>query len=228
MQGITPHNEAALNAIIETISKPRLSKYLAEAQGNVDHALQLYRWNAQLSQALYLSLQGWEISLRNKLNGFLIYKYDSDWPYNTKAVRNLTKKDSVRLEEVIRRQSDHRAITKPNTNHIVADLSAGFWVSQLGKSYDIPYGWRSNLKWRVFVNEQNLTRGDAAEICDDLLELRNRIAHHEPIFHLDLAGLKSDLDYLLNAMCTGTAAYASSNCSFSETWKNRPKAPNHQ
>ena len=158
MQVIFPQDEAGVNAIIATISKPRLSKYIAEAGGNTLYALALYHWNSQLSQALYLSLQSWEVSMRNKLSDFLCFKYGPNWPFEEKARRNLTGQDTRRLEDAIRRQTEQRGGANPNTNQIVAELSAGFWVSQLGKSYDIHYGWRNNLKWRIFVNEPQLTR----------------------------------------------------------------------
>lgn len=222
MQAIFLEDEAKVNAFVQAISKPRLSKYLQETTGNLRQALLLYHWNSQLSQALYLPLQSWEIALRNKLNSFLCYKYDEHWPHNPKAVRNLTHKDRKRLQTTIDRQSIERSTQYPETNHIVADLSAGFWVSQLGKSYAVPYVWQSNLKFRVFTNDHALTRNVASEICDDLLDLRNRVAHHEPIFHLPLGELRKDLDEVLNALCASTAAYMASACSFSDIWDNPP------
>jgi hypothetical protein len=222
MQAIFLEDEAKIKSFVASVSKPRLSKYLQKSKSNLKEALLLYHWNSQLSQALYLPLQSWEIALRNKLNEFLCYKYGSNWPYETRALRNLTSKDAKRLQDTIGRQIVDRKGVAPTTNQIVADLSAGFWVSQLGKSYTIPYGWHHNLKHRVFTNDPSMTREDASAICDDLLDLRNRVAHHEPIFQRPLDRLKADLDDILNAMCAGTAAYMASACSFSEIWNAKP------
>ncbi len=224
MQAIFLEDEAKINSFVASVSKPRLSKYLQESKGNLKEALLLYHWNSQLSQALYLPLQSWEIALRNKLNDFLCFKYGANWPTATRALRNFTSKDGKRLQETIGRQTVDRNGIPPTTNQVVADLSAGFWVSQLGKSYAIPYGWHHNLGVHIFSNDKSMTRGDAAEICDDLLDLRNRVAHHEPIFHRPLDTLKADLDDFLNAMCAGTAAYMASACSFSEIWNAKPGA----
>ena len=56
----------------------------------------------------------------------------------------------------------------------------------------------------------------------DLLELRNRVAHHEPIFHLPLDEWRKDLDYILNGLCGSTSNYMSSACIFSDIWNNKP------
>ena len=222
MQALFESGEESINAFVATISKPRLSKYLQETGGDLKPALLLYHWNSQLSQALYLPLQSWEIALRNKLNDFFCYKYGSNWPYEQRALRNLNRKDLQRLQDPIARQTVHRKGTQPSTNQVVADLSAGFWVSQLGSGYSVPYGWHHNLKFRIFTNDQTLTREDAADMCDDLLDLRNRVAHHEPIFHLALDELREDLDDVLNALCASTSAYMKSACSFSQVWAAKP------
>ncbi|HEX2763038.1 MAG TPA: Abi family protein [Allosphingosinicella sp.] len=222
MQAIFLEDEGKINSFVASISKPRLTKYLQESGGKMKDALLLYHWNSQLSQALYLPLQSWEIALRNKLNDFLCFKYGPNWPYDPRAVRNLTGKDARRLQETIGRQTIDRNGVPPTTNQIVADLSAGFWVSQLGTSYAVPYGWHNNLKWRVFTNDQTMTREVAAGICNDLLDLRNRVAHHEPIFLRPLDAMKADLDDILNALCAGTAAYMASACSFAEIWAAKP------
>ena len=189
------------------------------------HALQLYHWNSQLSQSLYLNLQTWEISLRNKINDFLCYKYNGNWPYSQIAIRNFSNKDKTRINEAIVRQQTAHQTNKPTVDQVVSDLSAGFWVSQLGKGYEIPYRWRDNLKWKIFKNNQTLSRVDALDRCNDLLDLRNRVAHHEPIFLMPLPDLKADIDFILAAMSPATAGFMVSTCSFDAVWSARPQAP---
>lgn len=110
----------------------------------------------------------------------------------------------------------------PTNDQIVADLSAGFWVSQFGLDYAAQYGWTNNLKFRIFTNDHSIGRQYADDACNDLLELRNRVAHHEPIYHLDLAALRNALDVLLVGMCGATANYMASACSFEAIWNARP------
>lgn len=104
---------------------------------------------------------------------------------------------------------------------IISDLSAGFWVSQLSKSYEIAHVWRKNLL-PVFPNDSSLDRPKAWAICDDMLALRNRIAHHEPIFHLPLDQRYEDLGRIVAALCPGTSAFAEAHSGFRTVWHARP------
>ena len=74
---------------------------------------------------------------------------------------------------------------------LVAALSFGFWVSLLGSGGRMdPDGRRANYEmtlWRpalrrAFPHRTPLTRKQAHRPLNALRKLRNRIAHHEPIF----------------------------------------------
>ena len=204
------------------MSVPRFQRYLEDCNGDEAEAIRLYQWNSLLSQSLYIYVQSWEICLRNKLNDFLVWRFGSDWPYDqTRAVRVMKGNDKRRLEETLARQEASRNACPVPTSVVVADLSAGFWVSLLSSSYDVPYAWRYNLQ-RIFSNDQALDRQAAWEICDNTLVLRNRIAHHEPIFHLPLESNYRDLQRIVIAMCPGTFAFANANCTFREVLSRRP------
>lgn len=197
-----------------SLSPARFHRYLQDADGSEKKAFELYQWNALLSQSLYISLQCWEICLRNKLNEFLKWKYCEAWPYDQKrAVRNFVGVDSRRLAETLDRQHRSRRLNPVSTGAVVADLSAGFWVSLLSSSYEVTFSWRYNLV-RVFPNERTLSRADAWKICDATLQLRNRVAHHEPIYHLPLEQIYTDLEKTMAGMCHGTRAFVKSTCTF--------------
>lgn len=223
MQAIFLEDDQKVKAFVASISKPRLTKYLRESNGDERKALLLYHWNSQLSQSLYLPLQSWEIVLRNKINQFFIYKYNTTrWYANATALRNFNGNDRRRLDETVKRLERDLAPLAPTSDQVVADLSAGFWVSQFGSDYAAQYGWRSNLRFRIFTNDHSITREIADETCNDLLDLRNRVAHHEPIFHLPLDLLRDDIDLMLAGMCGATASYMSSACSFEAIWAAKP------
>lgn len=223
MQAEFLNDEERVNSLITVLSQPRLSKYLNESGGDRKKALSLYHWNSQLSQSLYLPLQAWEVVLRNKINNFFIYKYGPKWPRDEKALRNFNRNDERRLEECIRRLDGKSSSGAVSTDQIVAGLSAGFWVSQFGKDYAGHYAWKSNLKFRIFVHDPKIDRETADEVSNDLLDLRNRVAHHEPIFHLPLPDLRDDLDWMLSGMCKATPEYLTSACSFKAVWDSRPE-----
>ena len=186
MQDFSIHPPELVKSMKDSLSAPRFGRYLASCDGDEAQAIRLYQWNSLISQSLYVYIQCWEICLRNKLNNFLCWKYNQAWPYDERrAVRNLKFDDQRRLRDCRLRQEASRHISPAPTNVIVADLSAGFWVSLLSSKYEIPYSWRYNLP-RIFPNDSSLDRPAAWEICDNTLTLRNRMAHHEPLYDLPL------------------------------------------
>lgn len=221
MQANVLENDTEVKQFSEALSLPRLTRYLQETSGNKREALKLYLWNSQLSQSLYLPLQIWEVLFRNKIDSFLRFRYGGDWPRSERAMKELHGKDAKKVSETIQRLED-RHDGKVTTDMIVADLTCGFWVSQITSKYNVPYGWKSNIKFRVFTDNHKITRQEASEISDDLLDLRNRVAHHEPVFHLALPELRDDLNYLVEGMCGVTASILNQYCSFDSIWASRP------
>ena len=222
MQDFLVDDPNIVNSMKASLSATRFARYLDATGSDNRQALALYQWNILVSQSLYVYIQCWEICLRNKIDNFLRWKYSEKWPYDTaRAIRNLTGNDQKRLVETISRQERQRKHSPVSTDSIVADLSAGFWVSQLSRAYETPYTWRYNLI-KVFPNDGPLDTRKAWKMCDQTLSLRNRIAHHEPIYQLDLERHYDDLQRLVLAMCSGTSAFANANCSFKHIFASRP------
>ncbi len=218
------HNKELVDALRASLSDARFARYLADCGGKEVAALKLYHWNAQASQAFYLPLQMWEVALRNRLNRFLIWKYNDKWPYDSRCIRNLAGPEQRRLEETKQRQAQKRGVDPVPTDALVADLSVGFWSGLLLKSYEVPYAWRPNANLvRIFPHDPKIGRENASEICERLLVLRNRIAHHEAIYQFDLADRWNDLQRILAAMCSGTAEYAKSECRVDEVIAAKPQ-----
>ena len=217
-------SDADIEAFVQTVSRPRFLRYLASSADDIRLAFTLYRWNSEISQYFYLPLQIWEIALRNRLNNFLSDRFGPDWAiHDDRAWRALKANERRRVAGALDKQRRQRQ-QPPTNNSVVADLSAGFWVGLLGRGYEVPFAWRSNLQ-RVFPGGQGLPREAIWAICDDLLKLRNRIAHHEPIFHLDLAKQHRDLESLLEALCPYAHRYAFDGSRLDQLWARRPALP---
>lgn len=60
------------------LSDARLRGYLTRARGDVEDALALYVWNAQLAAALFIDLGHLEVALRNALDERMIARH-GDW-----------------------------------------------------------------------------------------------------------------------------------------------------
>lgn len=75
-----PRLESSDAALVQALSAARMRLYLDESSGCVADALRLYRWNVELSGAVYETLHVVEVALRNALDGRLR-------PWNARQVR---------------------------------------------------------------------------------------------------------------------------------------------
>ena len=67
----------------------------------------------------------------------------------------------------------------PTADYVVSELSFTFWVALFANVYDQTL-WRTDLH-RIFT-PRTKNRHGLHDSLDRLRNLRNRIAHHEPIF----------------------------------------------
>ena len=181
-----------LAEIEEALSRERLRTYLDAAGGDRERALRLYAWNTDVSGAFYGPLQGLEVTLRNAMSRCLAGLYGLAWWDHPEA--RLDRGALMRIVDA--RSKLARSGHRNDTSRIVATLSFGFWVSLLGPGGHIESGQKANYEmtlWRpalrqAFPYRDTLTRRQAHGPLNGIRELRNRIAHHEPIFTRDLAG----------------------------------------
>ena len=180
-----------LDALEAALSRERLRTYLDAAGGDRERALRLHAWNTAVSAALYGPLQGLEIALRNAMHRRLADIYGPAWYDDPDA--GLDKGALDRVAGVRSRLT--RAGRRDDAPLMVAALPFGFWVSLTGPGGRLPTGpkadyertlWRPALR-RTFPHRATRTRRRAHGPLNGLRILRNRIAHHEPIFARDLA-----------------------------------------
>ena len=72
----TPERMAALE---RSLSRERLTYYLAECEGDLECALRMYELNTRISAAFYGPLQGLEVLIRNDMNMQMQAAFGSDW-----------------------------------------------------------------------------------------------------------------------------------------------------
>ncbi|SMQ17279.1 hypothetical protein SAMN06272771_3675 [Streptomyces sp. Ag82_O1-12] len=168
--------------MLRAFSRLRLARYVASARGNAAVAARLYWWNIEASAALYGSLHCLELALRNALHHQLSLAYGrDDWwavaPLNPNGQRLVVK---------ARSKCERRGLVPAPADDIVAELSFGFWASLVsgGSRYD-------RLFWVPTVHKAFAHYSGRRDALYDglwsLVLLRNRIMHHEPIHHRDLA-----------------------------------------
>ena len=170
-----------------SLSPERLSTYLRAVRGDREKALRLYTWNTAMSAAFYGPLQGLEVALRNAMHRQLGRYHGAHW-YDNPAARfdvGCRERIAAAKETVVR---DGHPVTP---SRVLASLSFGFWIALLGSGGRVDSTGRKadyeTTLWRpalrgAFPFRTPLTRKQAHGPLNGLRKLRNRIAHHEPIF----------------------------------------------
>ena len=203
------------NSLEASITRKRLAKYLAATGDDLDKALQLYEENTRLSEAFYSPLQAVEVCLRNKLNVQLSGRFGSDWFQNGQPGFH---PDSEQMIVDALRDLQHKPLpTDPDD--VVAELKFAFWVGLIGPKYD-------STLWRQCLHRAFLVRKPRSVIhgrFNALRRFRNRIMHHEPIFHRPLLQLHNELIDSIRWMCSDTSSWAAFHSRFDEVSTTRPK-----
>lgn len=196
-------------ALTRTLSRDRLSKYLAASGDDIHQALIHYERNTALSESFYTPLQAVEVCVRNCMNAQLCRQYGDQWFIDPRIP--LDPDGLLRLADARKALEKGRYVITQGA--MVAELSFGFWVSLLGPRYDATL-WRNAL-YRAFAEGGRGIRRDRVHGRFNMIRrFRNRIAHHEPIFLQDLPGRHREIVEAISWMCPFTATWALSQSRF--------------
>jgi len=167
------------------VSKARWTTYLHAAAMVDTCPTLLYLWNMRLCGALLMPLHLVEILVRNAAAEALGSQHGPAWPHNDAFRRRLPRVHTgycagSELEKAISRST--------RVDDVVAGLSFAFWHQLFTRRFDQSL-WKTGFS-RVFPHALPLPshalRAAAYADLSRLRQLRNRIAHHEPIFQRDI------------------------------------------
>ncbi len=171
------------------ISPARLEPYLRACEQDMTRALRLYTWNVEVSCAFWGAIHVLEVSLRNAEHQHMSTRYGrADW-WSDPAVAL----HAVMRDQVTRAQDGAAKSARKNRRDVVADdvvaaLPFGFWSGLLAPGGSAQYETRY---WQPFLHRAfpqfDGPRSRLYRDVDSLRLLRNRLAHHEPIFGRHLA-----------------------------------------
>jgi hypothetical protein len=211
------------NSQIESIfSKPRLEKYKRPNEKDYQMALKRYFWNIEISSTFFLYLSLAEVCLRNRIEKTFLEVYGENWwdssSFNSRIHWKAADKINSAKDELVRNKQNY------NSGDLVAKLNLGFWVSLFNKN-----------NFKVLVTEKKLTetfpslnqkmdRKDLFDILDKVRFLRNRIFHHEPIWHYrDLSDHKERIEWVIRRLGgLGIDQVKDLYCRYDDVIKKRP------
>jgi hypothetical protein len=197
-------------ALEKTLTRERLSKYLEVAHQDLDKAIGLYEKNTRISEAFYTPLQCLEVCLRNSLNAQLANRFGDEWFRDPQVSLN---NDSTRMIfDAVEELKRDRRETSPGK--VIAELKFSFWVGLIGPQYDATI-WRTCL-YKAFLPGGGKPRKVVHSRLNALRRFRNRIAHHEPIFHKPIKVTHIEILETIGWMCKHTAAWAEHHSRFDD------------
>ena len=166
------------NSLLQAISLPRFSPYRAQATANSDPTgFPNYVWNIALSESLYPALQGVEITLRNSVNDSATGKFNDDNWFDHILVARETRS----LENAKARLRSQNKNSYPDD--LIAALSLGFWVNLFYRSYEQKLWPRLLKEVFPYMPGHLRQRNYVSRHLNPIRHLRNRVFHHEPIWH---------------------------------------------
>jgi hypothetical protein len=195
-------NHASTTILISALSRPRLSSYKAFfGQPSDAELLGLYAWNEEVSAALFRMISLIEIVLRNQFHRTLSANYgiagsssSKDWYRHLL----LTSESKKKVEKILFRRANGQLIPRtpfPTPDDVVSKVTFGFWphlldVAQDAAGQQVKWGkllpsvfpghrYPLEAYWKKQAHQDALFA--RLDLCN---ELRNRIAHHEPIWKL--------------------------------------------
>jgi len=195
-----------IDAVRAALSTARMRTYEQAVGGDLRAALALYAWNAEVSSALLMPLHICEVVMRNAIASVLEAVYGHRWPWSATFERSLPNPPNYSARRDLQTARRFAAAT----GKVIPELKFVFWQKMLTSSHDTRL-WNGHLR-RVMPNlapdrEIAELRRNLYDHLEHIRLLRNRIAHHEPIFTRNLLDDYHRMLKLVVCRCTLTAAW---------------------
>lgn len=171
---------------VDNISSERLKVYKSSEQEDFSTLLERYIYNIKISEAFYPILSILEIALRNKIYNAIDKLIKQNWLLSELESQNilLDNEYKILLDASKKLHFKYKKITK---GALITELSFGFWVNLCKKAYKTIIWDKKGVFELVFPNFSAQNTMDRTKfISSDLkniLQLRNRIFHHETIIN---------------------------------------------
>lgn len=165
-------------------SQARMRPYLREANDDHKIALDLYKWNAELSAACFEVMAHLEVLIRNAIDDCL-HKHMKEptcgipWFLMPISKGEAQTKISSAIDSTRERLRAQKQEIRPQ---IIANLSFGFWTNLLGTPHEEL--WRHAL-YSAFPLSSG-KRKDVAAALNNLRLFRNRLAHPDSLLAVDV------------------------------------------
>jgi hypothetical protein len=214
-------SEADLRA---AISDARFETYFTAAGDNGVLAVELYEWNARIAAALMMPAHLAEVTTRNAVSAALSAVYGAQWPWDEGFRYSLPSSGKYKP----RGDLEKTRTLQPTTGKVIVELKFVFWESIFTARHDADI-WDGHIK-SVFPNAD--PAASTAELrfkirgeLETIRRLRNRLAHHEPIFDRNIADELERMLKLVELRSASTAQWVRDLEQVSSVLAEKPLLP---
>lgn len=213
------------DAVKRALSADRLGTY-ENAVAKLDARstpLDLYLWNARISAAFLIPLHIGEVVIRNAVSDALTRIHGPRWPWVQGFADSLPSPANGYNP---RRELLRAAARCANgTSQIIPMLSFVFWQKMFTQRFDVRVWARcmgAVLPGTDTAAPRHVTRAHIHNDLEQIRRLRNRIAHHEPIFARALGEDFAAIQRIVGLRCTRTADWMAGHEAVTPLLRNRP------
>ncbi|MGV2019160.1 Abi family protein [Agrobacterium sp. 22-223-1] len=208
------------NRVKIALSDPRLERYRVLANNDIEKAIALHHWNAEVAASTMPALHVAEILVRNLALQRVINNFGKNW-YDNVDFHNRLK---VGLREKLKEQvSDEKTAGRIGnlTNYVANEMTFGFWSNLYSSSFHSKL-WGVDLSRIRTTIDRSLTVSALQQKIDKVKTFRNNVAHHK-----NLICKPTDVNYsmtieLIGDICAATKGLVEEKSIFSTTWENPP------
>ena len=208
-----------IELVSATLSQAKMSTYKSSMRvaGDEDQdALTLYAWNTQVSAELLAPLHMCEVVIRNAISDALTAVYGPMWPWNPVFLTSLPNPRSGSGYSPRRELSQllSKLGSASSAGRVIPEIKFVFWQKMFTQRHDVRI-WSTHLH-HVFPNlDRSKSLEELRKMLHDTLgtirSLRNRVAHHEPIFQRNLINELDQVVQLIKFRCAITAKWTLDN-----------------
>lgn len=207
----------------------RLQPFLAISGDHLKNALSLYHWNIEFSAAIYEALHLAEIALRNAMDYQLRLwsaaqpDGSDEWLFETPHL--LTRLLDTDLDRAHQKAEKACGDRDPCHDDVVAQLTFGSWRYLLGfanKDAGRDLLWRECLS-AAFPHAGASGRNNLVGSTARLHQLRNRVAHLEPLLREEPREVVKDLQRVMRGIGPGAETWLTSRQKVTQVGNARPE-----
>jgi hypothetical protein len=166
------------------MSTQRINRYKLACANNTRKAMTLYRYNLYLSQELFTIISCFEIALRNAINNHYFSLLGNDWLQNVALPGGIFDNFACHKTANIINTAVSRLGVNYNHSKLISEMDFGFWRYLFAQpQYNAAGRTLLNIfpakprSTPIFQYNQRFLFNELEKINN----LRNRLAHHEPV-----------------------------------------------